>query len=415
MKKIMVLGPGGREHAIAAAVAKSDQVEKIYCIPGNAGTAMENKCENVSIIDFDAMADFAIENGVDFAIVGPEALLCAGVVDVFRKKGIKIFGPDERCARLEGSKAYSKDFMKKYGVKTAAYENFSSYDDAYKYLQKCSFPQVLKADGLAAGKGVLICSTKEDAEAGLKELMVDKAFGDAGNEIVIEQFLEGKEASILSLYDGKTIIPFLSAKDHKKIGEGETGLNTGGMGVVAPNPWVTDEVMQSYLDDIQETTLNGLKAEGLDFCGIIFFGLMITNDGVYCLEYNIRFGDPEAETVLPMMESDIVPLFEAAMEGNAANVPIKWKEGHSCCVVMASGGYPGAYKKGVEICNLDKVENKVYIAGAKFEGDKVVTDGGRILCVTATADTLEKAREKAYSDIGKISIDKAVFRTDIGL
>ncbi|MDC7224270.1 MAG: phosphoribosylamine--glycine ligase [Spirochaetales bacterium] len=415
MNKILIIGSGGREHVLAASMAQSDKVETVYCAPGNGGTALEKKCVNIPFDSLEGMADFAEEKGIDLTIPGAEVYLCDGVVDLFRKRGLKIFGPHQKAAMLEGSKSLAKDFMKKYGVKTAAYEKFSDRDRAMEYLADCSYPQVVKADGLAAGKGVIICQNREEAERAVDQIMVEEAFGQAGSQVVIEEFLEGKEASILALYDGFDIIPFLSAKDHKKIGEGETGLNTGGMGVVAPNPLVDEAVMDQFNKDIMEPTVRGLKEENLAFAGIIFFGLMMNDRGVFLLEYNMRFGDPEAQTVLPMFDGDWYDFLSLSLEGRAADYPVKWKEGSSCCVVMASGGYPESYGKGYEITGYDKLDGRFFVAGGELRDDKLLTSGGRVLNVVARGKDLDEARKKAYEDVEKIHFDKAVFRTDIGL
>jgi phosphoribosylamine---glycine ligase len=415
VKKLLIIGSGGREHVLASSLAASDKVGTVYCAPGNGGTALEEKCINIPFTSLEGMADFAEEKGIDLTIPGAEAYLCGGVVDLFKSRGLSIFGPHKAAAMLEGSKALAKDFMKKHHVKTAAYERFSRADEALSYVRKAPCPLVVKADGLAAGKGVIICQSREEAEAAIGRIMVDNAFGDAGSEVVVEEFLEGKEASILALYDGEAIIPFISAKDHKKIGEGETGLNTGGMGVVAPNPLVNDDVMNQFVRDIMDPTVKGLKDENMDFAGIIFFGLMINEKGVFLLEYNMRFGDPEAQTVLPLFEGDWYDFLAAAVGGKAASYPVKWKTGHSCCVVMASGGYPEAYGKGFEISGFEGLESRVYIAGAELRENKLKTTGGRVLNVVAYGESLEEARKKAYGDVEKIHFDKAVFRRDIGI
>ena len=415
MKKVLIIGSGGREHVLAASMAQSDKVEVVYCAPGNGGTALEEKCVNIPFDTLEGMADFAEENEIDLTIPGAEVYLCDGVVDLFQKRGLKIFGPHKDAAMLEGSKALAKDFMKKHQVKTAAYENFSARDEAVAYLEDCSYPLVVKADGLAAGKGVIICQNREEAVDAVDQIMVEEAFGLAGSQVVIEEFLQGKEASILALFDGTDIIPFLSAKDHKKIGEGETGLNTGGMGVVAPNPIVSDDIMNQFIRDIMEPTVKGLKEEKLSFAGIIFFGLMINERGVFLLEYNMRFGDPEAQTVLPMFEGDWYDFLNLSVEGKASEYPVSWKEGSSCCVVMASGGYPESYGKGYEISGFRNLDSRVFIAGAEMEGDALKTSGGRVLNVVARGKNLAEARKKAYADVAEIHFDKAVFRTDIGL
>jgi phosphoribosylamine--glycine ligase len=413
--KLLVIGSGGREHAIVWKVAQNPKVTKIYACPGNAGTQSVDICENIALTDIDDIIEFAKKENIDLAILGSEELLVAGIVDKFKENGLVAFGPHKAAALLEGSKAFAKEFMLKYGVKTAAYKKFTDYEEAKKYLEEIEYPTVVKASGLAAGKGVIICETKEDAENALKEIMIDKKFGDSGNEIVIEEFLTGVEASILSIYDGKTIIPFVSAKDHKKIGENETGLNTGGMGVIAPNPYVTNEVLDRFNKDILEPTLKGLEEENLEFCGFVFFGLMINEKGVYLLEYNMRMGDPETQAVLPLMKSDFLDMIIAAQNQKLNEINVEWEDKSSCCVVAVSGGYPEAYEKGYEIKNIEKIENLLFLAGAKNNGDKIVTNGGRVLNVVAIGDTLDIAREKAYKDIEKIDFEKKYFRKDIGI
>jgi len=362
--KILITGSGGREHALVRMLLKNEKVEKVYCAPGNGGTALEKGCENIPLTDIRELADFASVNGVTLALPGSEDMLVAGIADRFQEKGIPVLGPHKKAARLEGSKCFAKEFMQKYGIKTAAYRNFSSYESAESYLNECDYPVVLKADGLAAGKGVLICNNQSEAETALNQLMKDRQFGDAGDNIVIEEFLEGVEASILSLYDGKEILPLLSAKDHKKIGEGETGPNTGGMGVIAPNPHVSEQVMDAFRKDILKPTLEGLQKESLQFQGVIFFGLMINEKGVYLLEYNLRLGDPETQAVLSLLDSDLLELVEKTVGGNLAGTDLQWKSGSSCCVVLASGGYPGNFEKGKCITGLDDCRSSIYIAGA---------------------------------------------------
>ncbi len=411
--KLLVIGAGGREHAITWKLAQNENVEKIFVAPGNAGTESVKIAENVNITDIDKLLEFAKVEKIDLTILGSEELLVAGIVDRFKEKGLKIFGPHQKAAMLEGSKTFAKDFMKKYGVKTAAYENFDNYEEAHKYIDKCDFPLVVKASGLAAGKGVIIVQNKVEAEEALKDIMLDSKFGNAGAEVVIEEFLEGVEASILSFYDGQKIVPFVSAKDHKKIGEGEIGLNTGGMGVIAPNPYVTEEVNNAFMEDILNPTLNGLKSEGFDFAGVIFFGLMITKKGVYSLEYNMRMGDPETQVVLPLMETDLLDLILHALEGALDMVEVKWKKKSAVCVVMAAGGYPVSYNKGDLIEGLDNVNNQIFIAGAKRDNG-IRTNGGRVLNVVALVDTLECARKNTYNDVSKILFKDAYYRKDIG-
>lgn len=413
--KILVVGSGGREHAICWKVSQNEKVEKVFCAPGNGGTAMLPKGENVNVKGIDELLEFALKEKIDLTIVGSEELLVDGIVDRFQEKGLKIFGPDKKAALLEGSKAYAKDFMKKYGVKTAAYEVFTEVDKAKEYIKTCEFPLVVKASGLAAGKGVLICQNLEEALKAVDEIMVDKVFSAAGEKIVVEEFLDGVEASILSVTDSKVILPFISAKDHKKIGEKETGLNTGGMGTIAPNPYVTKEVYDAFINGIMNPTLEGIKAEGMNFAGVIFFGLMITDKGVYLLEYNMRMGDPETQVVLPLLESDFIELLESGLEGDLANADVKWSNKSACCVVLASGGYPEAYNKGYEITGIDKVDNMVFVAGAKAEDGKLLTSGGRVLNVVAVGDNLEDARAKAYADAEKIDFTGKYCRKDIGV
>lgn len=413
--KILVVGSGGREHAICWKVSQNEKVEKVFCAPGNGGTAMLPKGENVNVKGIDELLEFALKEKIDLTIVGSEELLVDGIVDRFQEKGLKIFGPDKKAALLEGSKAYAKDFMKKYGVKTAAYKVFTEVDKAKEYIKTCEFPLVVKASGLAAGKGVLICQNLEEALKAVDEIMVDKVFSAAGEKIVVEEFLDGVEASILSVTDSKVILPFISAKDHKKIGEKETGLNTGGMGTIAPNPYVTKEVYDAFINGIMNPTLEGIKAEGMNFAGVIFFGLMITDKGVYLLEYNMRMGDPETQVVLPLLESDFIELLESGLEGDLANADVKWSNKSACCVVLASGGYPEAYTKGYEITGIDKVDNMVFVAGAKAEDGKLLTSGGRVLNVVAVGDNLEDARAKAYADAEKIEFTGKYCRKDIGV
>ncbi|MFR8991478.1 MAG: phosphoribosylamine--glycine ligase [Fusobacterium sp.] len=413
--KILVVGSGGREHAICWKLSQNEKVEKVFCAPGNGGTAMLPKGENVNVKGIDELLEFALKEKIDLTIVGSEELLVDGIVDRFQEKGLKIFGPDKKAALLEGSKAYAKDFMKKYGVKTAAYEVFTEVDKAKEYIKTCEFPLVVKASGLAAGKGVLICQNLEEALKAVDEIMVDKVFSAAGEKIVVEEFLDGVEASILSVTDSKVILPFISAKDHKKIGEKETGLNTGGMGTIAPNPYVTKEVYDAFINGIMNPTLEGIKAEGMNFAGVIFFGLMITDKGVYLLEYNMRMGDPETQVVLPLLESDFIELLESGLKGDLANADVKWSNKSACCVVLASGGYPEAYNKGYEITGIDKVDNMVFVAGAKAEDGKLLTSGGRVLNVVAVGENLEDARAKAYADAEKIDFTGKYCRKDIGV
>lgn len=414
--KILITGSGGREHAIAFSLSKNEYVEKIYCAPGNAGTYYENKCENVKLNGIDEFVSFAKEKNIDLTIVGSEDLLVEGIVDIFQKNNLKIFGPNKKGAMLEGSKAYAKDFMKKYGIKTALYQTFNDCNKAKEYLKNIDYPIVIKASGLALGKGVVICNNINEANKALEEMMIKKVFGEAGSEIVIEEFLEGYEASILSITDGETIIPFISAKDHKKALDNDEGLNTGGMGTIAPNPYYTKEVEDLFIKDILNPTLQGMKKENISFAGIIFFGLMITKKGVYLLEYNVRMGDPETQSVLTLMESDYLSLIESAMDKKLKDINIKWKDKHACCVVMASGGYPSSYNKGYKITGINDINGKCFIAGAKLDENKdIITSGGRVLNVVNIADSLEEARKLTYNDIEKIDFKDKYFRKDIGL
>ena len=413
--KLLLIGSGGREHAIAWKLAKNEKVSKIFVSPGNGGTAILDKCENIDITDIDELVVFAKGNNIDLTVVGPEEPLTKGIVDLFKEEGLKIFGPDKRGAELEGSKSYSKDFMKKYGVKTAEYEVFYNSDKALSYLENCEYPIVIKADGLAAGKGVSICETREEAKSTIKSFMIDDIFSGAGNKVIIEEFLEGVEASILSITDGKTIIPFLSAKDHKQIFNDGKGPNTGGMGVLAPNPYVTDKVQKDFEENIMNKTLEGIKKEGFDFKGIIFFGLMITKKGTYLLEYNVRMGDPETQSVLYLMESDLLELIEAALDEKLENKEVLWNNGTCINVVLASKGYPGAFKKGYEINIKEEIKDKVFLAGAKLENGVLKTNGGRVLSVIGTGETVEEARKEAYKNIESINFTDKYYRDDIGI
>ena len=373
--KILLVGSGGRESAIAFKIAQNEKVEKIYVAPGNGGTATYKKCENVNLTDIDELLVFAKNNKIDLTVVGPEEPLTNGIVDKFKSEGLKIFGPDKKGAELEGSKSFSKEFMKKYGVSTAEYEVFYDHKKAKEYLENCNYPIVIKADGLAAGKGVVICEEKKTALETIDLFMINDIFKGSGKKVVIEEFLEGIEASILSITDGKRIIPFLSAKDHKQIFDGNRGPNTGGMGVVCPNPYVTEEVLKDFYENIMDKTLIGIQKEEMDFKGIIFFGIMITKNGVKLLEYNVRMGDPETQSVLTLMKTDLLDLIEKAIEGKLDNVEVEWEEGYCVNVVISSKGYPGKAETGYEI-NIDNEEiNNIFIAGAKLEDGKLITTG----------------------------------------
>lgn len=412
--KVLVIGNGGREHAIAWKIAQNQSVDKIYCAPGNGGTALEDKCVNVELYKIEELIEFANNESIDLTFVGPEMNLTLGIVDEFKKAGLKIFGPSKYGAQLEGSKTFAKNFMKKYGVKTAAYETFEDKDEAIEYITKCEYPIVIKADGLAAGKGVVICETFEEAHKTIYNFMVQDIFKGSGKMVVIEEFLEGVEASILSISDGKTIIPFISAKDHKQIYDDSKGPNTGGMGAIAPNPYCTEEILRAFKNDIMNPTLEGIKKEAMDYTGIIFFGLMITKKGVYNLEYNVRMGDPETQVVLSLMESDFIELIKDAMDKKLEHSRISWNKGYGCCVIAASAGYPGDYKTGFEITGLNSIKGKAFIAGGKYSEGKLLTSGGRVLALVSVEKSMEIARKNVYEDLSKIDFDGIYFRKDIG-
>ena len=417
--KVLVVGSGGREHAIVTAVAKSKRVEKIYCAPGNAGIAALAECVAIGAMEFDKLVAFAKEKEIDFTIVGMDDPLVGGIVDVFEAEGLKVFGPKKNAAILEGSKAFSKDLMKKYNIPTAAYENFTDPQEALEYLETAKMPIVLKADGLALGKGVLICNTLEEAKAGVKEIMEDKKFGTAGNTMVVEEFMTGREVSVLSFVDGKTIKIMDSAQDHKRAGDGDTGLNTGGMGNFSPSPFYTKEVDDFCKKHIFQATVDAMAAEGRPFTGVIFFGLMLTEEGPKVLEYNARFGDPEAQVVLPRLENDIIDVMEACVDGKLDTIDLKFEDRATVCVVLASDGYPVKYEKGLPITGLENFDGKkdyyCFHAGTKFDDNgNIVTNGGRVLGVTATADTLKEARAKAYEATEWVQFANKYMRHDIG-
>jgi len=413
--KLLIVGSGGREHALAWKLSQSKKVKEIFVAPGNAGTFTEEKCQNAELNTNSELLAFAKEQNIDLTVVGPEVPLAEGIVDEFNKHGLQIFGPNKEAAQLESSKSFAKDFMLRHGVNTADYKSFSNFTEAWQHLHDIDYPCVVKASGLAAGKGVIICNHLAEAELAIKAIMKDDAFGKAGNEVVIEDYLDGFECSILSICDGNTIIPFISAKDHKKIGEGETGLNTGGMGVVAPNPMFTKRHWNRFEQKILKPTLEGIQKDGLDFKGVIFFGLMITEKDVYNLEYNCRFGDPETQAVLPLLESDLLELIQATVDGRLNDVSPIWKKEHSCCVVGASGGYPEKYEKGKSISLTGYFEGKIFLAGAQISEGGIITSGGRVLNVTSTASTLHNARKAAYQGIEMLEFEGMYYRKDIGL
>lgn len=417
--KILIIGGGGREHAIAWKLSKSPRVEKIYCAPGNAGIAEIAECVNIGVMEFDRQVAFAKEHGIDLTVVAPDDPLAAGAVDAFEAAGLRAFGPRANAAILEGSKAFSKDLMKKYNIPTAAYETFTDPEEAIKYLETARMPIVLKADGLALGKGVLICSNLEEAKEGVRTLMLDKQFGSAGDEIVIEEFMTGREVSVLSFVDGKTIKIMTSAQDHKRAKDGDQGLNTGGMGTFSPSPFYTSEVDAFCREKIYQPTVDAMRAEGREFKGIIFFGLMLTEDGPKVLEYNARFGDPETQVVLPRMKNDLADLFEACIDGTLDQVELEFEDNAAVCVVLASDGYPEHYEKGYPISGLEHFKDAdgyfVFHAGTKLNNQgQIVTNGGRVLGVTATGGDLKEARANAYKATEWVEFGNKYMRNDIG-
>ena len=416
--KVLIVGGGGREHAIAYSVAKSSQVEKIYCAPGNAGIAELAECVPIGAMEFEKLTAFAKEKEIDLAIVGMDDPLVGGLVDELEAAGIRTFGPRKNAAILEGSKAFSKDLMKKYGIPTAAYENFDSPEAALAYLETAKFPIVLKADGLALGKGVLICNTLEEAKEGVKTIMLDKKFGASGNTMVVEEFMTGREVSVLSFVDGKTIKTMTSAQDHKRAKDGDEGLNTGGMGTFSPSPFYTEEIDKFCQEHIYQKTVDAMRAEGREFKGIIFFGLMLTADGPKVLEYNARFGDPEAQVVLPRMKNDLIEVIEACIDGKLDEVDLQFEDNAAVCVVLASDGYPLSYEKGLPITGLEEFKKHegyyCFHAGTRFEGDQIVTNGGRVLGITAKGATLKEARANAYRATEWVQFANKYMRHDIG-
>lgn len=416
--KVMIVGGGGREHAIAMSVAKSSKVEKIYCLPGNAGIEEVAECAPIGPMEFEKIRDFAKEKKIDLAVIGMDDPLVGGLTDVLEEAGIRTFGPRKNAAILEGSKAFSKDLMKKYNIPTAAYENFTDPDKALAYLETAKFPIVLKADGLALGKGVLICKNLEEAREGVRTIMLDKKFGSAGNEMVIEEFMTGREVSVLSFVDGKTIKTMTSAQDHKRAGDGDTGLNTGGMGTFSPSPFYTKEVEEFCEKYIYQATVDAMAAEGRPFKGVIFFGLMLTEDGPKVLEYNARFGDPEAQVVLPRMKNDIIDVAEACIDGTLDQIDLQFEDNAAVCVVLASEGYPVKYDKGFPISGLDEFKKHegyyCFHAGTKFDEGAIVTNGGRVLGVTAKGKDLKEARANAYAATEWVQFKNKYMRHDIG-
>ncbi len=417
--KVLVVGSGGREHAIVLKLKESSKIDKIYCAPGNAGISQDAECVNIRATDIKALLDFAKEHNVDFTVVGMDDPLVMGIVDEFENNGLRIFGPRKNAAIIEGSKAFSKELMKKYNIPTAKYKTFNNFDEAYSYVKENKFPVVIKADGLALGKGVLICNNLSEAEAGLRQIMIDKKFGDSGSKVVIEEFLTGPEVSVLSFCDGTTVVPMVSAQDHKRAFDGDKGLNTGGMGTFSPSRIYTDEIANICMEKIFKPTVSALKKEGREFKGIIYFGLMITQEGPKVIEYNARFGDPETQVILPRLDSDLLEIFEACVDGNLDNIDVKWKDNAAACVILASGGYPESYQKGFVIEGIEECTNKddifVYHAGTANKDGKFITNGGRVLGITGIGKNLDEAIKKAYEGVKLVKFDSVHFRKDIGI
>ncbi len=412
--KILVVGGGGREHAIIRKLKENKEIKKIYALPGNGGIAADAECVPIGAKEIDKIVTFAKENKIDYAVVAPDDPLVLGAVDAMTEAGIPCFGPAKNAAIIEGSKVFSKNLMKKYNIPTAEYEVFSNAEKAIKYLETAPIPTVIKADGLALGKGVIIAFSREEAVAAVRSIMEDKQFGDSGNNIVIEEFLEGPEVSVLSFTDGKTVVPMISSMDHKRSGDNDTGLNTGGMGTIAPNPYYTEEIAKECMEKIFLPTIHAMNSEGRTFKGCLYFGLMLTKNGPKVIEYNCRFGDPETQVVLPLLESDLLTVMKATTEGTLNSTEVRFSKKSAACVIAASKGYPQKYDSGFEIALPDDIEGEVYVAGAKLENGKLLTSGGRVLGVTAIADTLENAIQKAYESVKKVKFDNIYYRNDIG-
>ena len=411
---VLVVGGGGREHAIIKKLKENKTITEIYAAPGNGGMAGDAVCVNIGAKDIDAIVDFAVKTGIDYAVVAPDDPLVLGCVDALEEKGIPCFGPRANAAIIEGSKVFSKNLMKKYGIPTAAYEVFTDMDAALNYLETAPIPTVIKADGLALGKGVIIAQTWEEAKEAVHSMMSDKVFGKSGDQIVIEEFLTGPEVSVLSFTDGKTVVPMISSMDHKRAGDNDTGLNTGGMGTVAPNPYYTEEIAAECMEKIFLPTIAAMNAEGRTFKGCLYFGLMLTPDGPKVIEYNCRFGDPETQVVLPLLESDLLTVMQATTNGTLAETEVKFADKNACCVIMASNGYPTAYEKGFPMIIPEAIVDKVYVAGAAIKDGVLVTNGGRVLGATAVEDTLEQAIASAYAMVDTIQFENAYYRHDIG-
>ncbi len=412
--KVMVIGGGGREHAIIKNLKESREITELYALPGNGGIAEDAVCVDIGAKDIEKQVDFAVKNGIDYAVVAPDDPLVLGAVDALTAAGIPCFGPNKKAAIIEGSKVFSKNLMKKYGIPTAEYEVFDNAEAALSYLETATIPTVVKADGLALGKGVIIANTRDEARDAVRSIMEEKKFGESGAKIVIEEFLTGPEVSVLSFTDGKTLVPMVSSMDHKRALDGDNGLNTGGMGTVAPNPYYTKEIAKECMEKIFIPTVKAMNAEGRTFKGCLYFGLMLTEKGPKVIEYNCRFGDPETQVVLPLLDSDLFTIMQAVTNGTLDKTEVKFKNENAACVVMASKGYPQKYESGFELKIDDSVKDSVYVAGAKKENGRLLTAGGRVLGVTATADTLEKAINKAYEKVGKVDFENAFYRKDIG-
>ncbi len=412
--KIMVVGGGGREHAIIKKIKENKSVTEIFALPGNGGMAQDATCVDIGAKDIDKIVEFAVENKIDYAVVAPDDPLVLGCVDALNEKGIPCFGPEAKAAIIEGSKVFSKNLMKKYGIPTAAYEVFNDMEKALEYLETAPIPTVIKADGLALGKGVIIANTRDEAKSAVVSMMQDKMFGTSGDNVVIEEFLTGPEVSVLSFTDGKTVVPMISSMDHKRAGDNDTGLNTGGMGTVAPNPYYTEAVAKECMEKIFVPTIEAMNKEGRTFKGCLYFGLMITPDGPKVIEYNCRFGDPETQVVLPLLESDLLTIMQATTNGTLAETEVKFSEKSACCVIMASEGYPVEYKKGFEMTIPVEINDNVYVAGAVLKDGKLLTNGGRVLGATAVESDLKSAIDSAYALVDKISFGNAFYRHDIG-
>ena len=412
--KILVVGGGGREHAIIKKLKENPQVTEIFALPGNGGIAADAVCVNIGAKDIPQIVEFAVSHGVDYAVVAPDDPLVLGAVDALEEKGIPCFGPRANAAIIEGSKVFAKNLMKKYHIPTAQYEVFTDMEAALRYLDTAPVPTVIKADGLALGKGVIIAQTRQEAKEAVQSMMQDKVFGKSGDQIVIEEFLTGPEVSVLSFTDGETVVPMISSMDHKRAGDGDTGLNTGGMGTVAPNPYYTAEVAQRCMEEIFLPTIRAMKAEGRTFRGCLYFGLMLTPNGPKVIEYNCRFGDPETQVVLPLLESDLLTIMQATTNGTLAQTEVKFRDAHACCVILASRGYPTAYEKGYPISIPEEIASHVYVAGAAQKDGQLVTSGGRVLGVTAVADSLKDAIREAYAMAETIQFDNRYYRHDIG-